>query len=499
MTGAAADTDGSGLVQASPANPDASAQGSLLEARSRLLVSRLRFLYLFAESLQCAVSLRTRSDSRNGEDAAMNVGNPRNVLIVRVPLFISLLVMLGCSSQAQRLNWVTVYYPVWAMRPLGSAAWAIPPWEIDWTGITHVVHFNNTNVDSTPPFYRPVRVASDSIDLEFLGITNPGNGQWVHWQDSLITIAHRHAVKVLLNLSALGGSGEKSLAYIAADSSRVHLLVSTMVGYARRKGYDGVEIDWEPPSNRQDLSRLLRMFRRGLDELIPGGQLLLSPGSGQQNLYDPAVTNALVDQINLQLYDYAHAWGGAAVGANVTWYTSPLSPGKIPRGMEGAAWSTRGPLQWIAAGHREDKLGVGIPLFGYVLKNQNELFQPMASGGDYGYARYQDCLALLGNGGREGWDEERKVPYISGVALRTEGNTWWGQPGVSGGQKFFATYENPRSVREKVRWAQDHHLGGIMVYDLTMDWDGSKPKDQHDPLLSAIREAIGDTTVGERR
>ncbi len=423
----------------------------------------------------------------------MKAGDLLRMLALRAALLPCFAVLLGCSTQAQGLKWLTVYYPVWAMRPLGSAAWAIPPWEIDWRGITHVVHFNNTNVDSIPPFYRPVRVPADSIDLEFLGITNPGDGHWLHWQDSLISIAHRHGVKVLLNLSALGGSGEKSLAYIAADSGRVQMLVGAMVGYATRKRYDGVEIDWEPPSNRQDLSRLIRMFRRGLDQQMPGGQLLLSPGSGQQNLYDPAVTNACVDQINLQLYDYPYAWGGSAVGSNVTWYTSPLLPGKVPAGMEGGAWSTRGPLQWAAAGHRKDKLGVGIPLFGYVLKNQNELFRPMPSGGDYGYARYQECITLLNNGGREGWDDERRVPYIQGQAVRTEGNTWWGQPGVNAGQKFFATYENPRSLREKVQWARDNDLGGVMAYDLTMDWDATKPPGQREPLLGAIRDAINVT------
>jgi GH18 family chitinase len=394
----------------------------------------------------------------------------------------------GQSTNTRK--WLTVYYPMWAMRQLGTSPLALPPWEINWTGITHVVHFSNTNVDSVPPYYKPARSPADSIDLEFLGITNPGDGKWIHWQDSLITIAHRNGVKVILNLSALEGSGEKSLAFVAADSARTQLLVNTMVAYSRRKGYDGIEVDWEPPSNKADLSRLIRLFRNRLDDSTPHGLLLISPGSGQYKIYDYTVTNLMVDQLNLQCYDYVYAWGGPMARSNVTWYTAPLYTGSIPAGMEGMSYTTRGPLQWIQAGHLKSKIGVGMPLFGYVLKNHDKLFEKMESGGDYGYATYGECLGFLGNGGTENWDDERRVPFISGKAVANWGNAWWGKPGVTAGQSFLVTYENPRSIREKVDWMLSQDFGGIMLYDLTMDWDPAKPRQERQPLVHAAVESL---------
>lgn len=384
---------------------------------------------------------------------------------------------------AQSKSWLTVYYPSWAMRPVGTSQYALPPWDIDWRGITHLVHFH-VGVDAkTPPYFKAVTSRNDSIDIEFNGIANPGDGRWLRWQDSLITCAHRHKVKVVLSLDAVE---PQNLNIVAADSGKAQLLVNSMVGYCERKGYDGVEIDWEGKGIvREDVSRLMRIFRRRLDLRKPAGLLLVSPGSGQNRLYDPSL-DALIDQYNLQMYDYAYAWGGFLKRANVTWYISPLHRGDTPFGMEGQAYETRGPLQWIADGHSPSKIGVGIPTFGYIMKNQNKLFQPMKSDGDYGYATYGECLALMKNGGIEGWDSDRLEPFISGVAVRTEGNQWWKASGVRAGQQFFATYENPRSIREKIEWVKNNRLGGVMVYDLTMSWDPAGTWGGKNPLLYAI-------------
>jgi spore germination protein YaaH len=388
---------------------------------------------------------------------------------------------------AQQDKWLTVYLPVWSQRPLGE--WlGQPAWEIDWTGITHVVHFNNTNVSKTDPYYTPAYVATDSIELFYGATSFPGcypGCPPTHYQDSLIAIAHRNNVRVILNLSALGSDGEKALAYVAADSARMQRLVDVMVAFGVRHGYDGVEVDWEPPSNRNDMSRLIRLFRARLNSIKPRGLLFLTANYYHFDLYDSALVNAMVDQVNLMMYDYCYAWKRFPFRYNVIWYNAPLYSGSECFWTNSKTYETMGPLQWIAAGHNRTKLGIGIPFYGYIFHNHHEICTPFKIE-EIGYISYQNAIRLLRLGGTEEWDDHAKVPYISGTATETDG-PWpgprWNSWGVQKGQEFFVTYEDPHSIAEKVKWMKAQNLGGLMIYDLTMDFDATKPLRQRHPLL----------------
>jgi len=378
------------------------------------------------------------------------------------------------------------------MGDLGQANFIIPPNEVDWTGITHVVHFGNGNVSTTPPYFSPVTSANDSIEWSFNGIANPGCGPtcWRNWQDTLIRTAHRRGTKVVITIQAVD---PRNLNPVAEDSTRTDLFAQAVIAYCQRKGYDGIELDWEgwlaPITTSDNVNRLVRRLRVALNTMTPRGEFLMSPGGSQAALYYPS-QDSLVDQFNFQMYDFAYAWY-PTINSNAVWYISPLHRGTVPPTFQGEAYDTRGPEQWMTAGHDRPRLGILMPAYGWVMKNADSLFQPMLSGGDYGYAKYQDSQRLLTNGGSEGWDDERKVPYIRGTAIRTEGNMGWGQPGVQAGQRFFATFDNFRSIREKVVWAESVGIGGIGLYDLTMDLDPSLPFGQRNPLLNAALAALG--------
>lgn len=401
-------------------------------------------------------------------------------------------------SHAQSKKWITVYFPTWAYGTLGQNAWSIPPWEFKWQGITHVVNFyGKGNVDSTiSPYFIYITNPNDSIDFEFNGISNPGSGpsSWKHYQDSLITIAHRNGTKVLLSINAVDAAG---LNFVAADSVRMDVFANAVVGYCERKHYDGVEVDWEgwihPIGPVSNISRLIRRFRSRLNSSGTVRLLTFSPGSGHWTRYDPSL-DPLIDHFFLQMYDFASAWGGP-VGSNISFYVAPLHQGTVPPSSEIQGWDTRGPLQWQSYGHDISKISVGTPTFGYVIKNLDTLFQPVVSSGDLGYGYQSDCTKLLNNGGVAGWDDIRKVPYVRGTAFQTQGNTSWGKPGVTAGQKFFVTYENAESIQEKAKWVNENNMGGMMFYDVTMDLDPTKPFGQRNPIIQAGVSAFeGGTT-----
>jgi GH18 family chitinase len=417
-------------------------------------------------------------------------------------LILALLVVLAAAPpqasartpQKSGTMWLTVYYPVWAMRGLGANAESVPPWDINWSGVTHVVHFHNgTTVDtSRPPYFKPVTDPQDSIDTQYQGISNPGAGpgSWINWQDTLIRIVHRSGAKIVFNIESVDA---RWLNTVVRDSTRTQQFVNSAVAYCERKGYDGLEVNVEswvtPLGPAEHYKRLLRVLRRRLDTMKPRGLLLIAAQTHHERHWSPS-QNDLVDQYNIMMYDYVHAHY-SLFGRNASWFVAPLRDGRRPLGgFEGMSYESRGAAQWIAAGHAPGKIGMGMPLFGWVLRGVDTPFQPMESGGDYGYLRYQEALALRTNGGVERWDAERSVPFIAGTALRDEGGTWWGASGVKKGQKFFATYEDPRSLDEKIRWASGLGLGGVMLYDLTKDLDVGQPFGLRNPLLNSVRESM---------
>jgi hypothetical protein len=68
-----------------------------------------------------------------------------------------------------------------------------------------------------------------------------------------------------------------------------------MVAFVARHGYNGVGVDWEPSSNRNDMSRLIRLFRERLVLVKPRGLLFLTANYYHFDLYSPALVNAMVD------------------------------------------------------------------------------------------------------------------------------------------------------------------------------------------------------------
>ncbi|MGE5316339.1 MAG: glycosyl hydrolase family 18 protein [Acidobacteriota bacterium] len=409
-------------------------------------------------------------------------------------------------AQSTSQKWFTTYYATWSMLPLGSTNFALPPWEIDYTGLTHIVLFDNGNVTQTAPYWaymfgpppaRPSDTESDSVCVEFNGVANPGDGRFPHYMDSLITISHRKGVKVVITIQAVN---PVNLNFVTADSARAQLFVNTAVAWAERKGFDGMELDWEgwaaPLPAPNVINRFMRILYRRVHQMKTysgaPGIIMVSAGSGQQSLYDPS-QDYIVDQFNLQLYDYAYAWYGK-IGSNASWHIAPLHRGTVDPTFEGMSYDTRGPLQWVAAGHDPKRIGLGIPTYGYILRNVDGLFQPMANA-DYGSAHYQTIEALKSNGGVEEWDDVRKVRSIRGTAQRAAGSVYYGSDGINAGQKFYATGENPQSLQEKIKWMYENNFGGVMTYDFVSDLDPTQSlaSGKRNPLQRVVANALGST------
>jgi GH18 family chitinase len=369
--------------------------------------------------------------------------------------------------------WTTGYYPRWA-------AGDMPPRDIHWTGLTHVIHFG-ANPVQIPPYLDVLVQAEDSLQLQF------GNG-WV-WPPSTIDVqqqllehAHRNNVKVLLSVGGIWGDGAKNMDFIAADDDRLQKFVSAASAYARRKGYDGIEIDWEPPSSVSAMTTMIRSFREQLDRWTPRGILAIAAANGHQQKYDPEVCNTLVDQVNIMMYDF-HMTPSWVTGRDITYYNAPLGPSTNPSLRGQQHYMNEGPAKWIKKGFHATKLGLGIPFYGYCYRGKSTPAEPRGNVWPQ-YIPYPLVLDALKHGGTRYWDEGANVPWAAGRA--SQPISWY----VNAGEEFYITYEDSMSIDAKVRWAQTLGLGGIMIYELWQGWNKNARGREKDPLLEATVVAL---------
>jgi GH18 family chitinase/regulation of enolase protein 1 (concanavalin A-like superfamily) len=439
-----------------------------------------------------------------------------------VSLFILGYSLLHGRSEAQTNPVFVAYYPSWCQNALGTTYtdkyMGLPPEDVNWDGINIVVHFGGAYPTTTPPYtnitYDPSTGLANTqkgVEYEYGNdIWNPGSGSncgydksppspcpnWRHWQADLISTAHAHGVKVLFDIEAIGLTEHTNMYNLTQDANKTAVFANYTATYVNLRGYDGVQIDWEfftdfskTPSGSQ-MATLTNAFRQALG---PNKLFIYAPVFTNWNSY-PASMDSKVDYYVLQAYGYQPVWDDIQA-ANTSWYMSPLHKGTVQAGSEAQAWDSQGPLDWVSAGHDPSKIVPGVYSGAYVDHNVDGIYQYMgwdpAGEGDHWHAD-----RLKTNGGTLSWDAVRMVPYIHGTAISTQGLTSWGQPGVSAGQKFFATFEDSLSIKAKVDWVNANHLGGIMVYNFSSDIldlrYGSSPRiGNTNPVHKWVAKALG--------
>ncbi|HMK38985.1 MAG TPA: glycoside hydrolase family 18 protein [Bacteroidota bacterium] len=411
-----------------------------------------------------------------------------------------------CTAPAQRTPWVTGYYGYWGEEDM-------PPPAMRYQGLTHLVHFFARPEMSPSPYFGPVVNPADSMQLVW-GTDHYTVGTY-NVMDSLLLYSHRNGVKVVLSIGGIYGTQAEVIDFITHDSSRTQAFVDAALGFARRHGYDGVELDWERPMSAAQVSLIIRRLRAGLNAWPARGLLVVASAGWDMRLktYDPALVAAAIDQFNIMGYDLhmpGNLIGSDGDLSDVTGFNAALHRPDSTRypviytlsdtydGVSHPAYIDHGRLflssynklrfgpryAITVLGFPPEKIGIGIPFYGYIYKNRTAPNQPRA-GSTPAYLSYKTTLAALRSGGTRTWDEKAGVPWAAGTATAKFGQ--WGIT-VDPGTPFYITYDDTASVRLKVRWAQDLHLGGIMLYDLWYGWvPGGQPQD---PLLRTAIDEI---------
>jgi chitinase len=378
-------------------------------------------------------------------------------------------------------------------------------------------------------YERPLVHASDAVDgvadVDATGAPNAGQHLFGNFNQLRKLKATDPTLKVLISIG--GASSSRHFSDIAATAAaRVKFVASCLDVFVRgnlppgrwlaQAGgpgsaaglFDGIDVDWEFPgvgaharaADRHNATLLLQEFRRQLDAL---GQhqhrrylltAALPAGDLSARAWELPQITASLDWINVMSYDFHGPWDRR------TNFNSPFAPSRSDptRSGQGQYEDTTGTISlYSALGVPADKLVVGVPFYARqylrVRALNDGLYQPFDNKGlttsvaDWTRAltpSYHQLVDIAGIAGPSAnpslrsfsrhWDPGAGEPWLYARPTRQFGR----RSGV------FISYDNPRSLAERVGLIRSLRLRGAMIWEIGEDDNG------HD-LVRVFRPLLG--------
>jgi chitinase len=354
--------------------------------------------------------------------------------------------------------WITGYFPGWEQA-------AMPATNIDFSTVTHVIHFSVVpNTDGT------LDSSANSISTDYSA--------------AVVSAAHAAGRKVLI---CVGGASSESLFQGATSAATLPVLIGNLTNFMAARGYDGVDIDWEPlPSTDQPpYAKLVSGLRSALNK-FPGHKLLTAAAGAYPPYGDSATADYVMfaslqdqfDQINIMTYDLSGPYDGW-----VTWFNSPIYDGgyRFPS-SGGLVPSVDGAVDnFLTNGVTSTKLGVGIAFYGYVWTGGSGTSPTCITGPRQSWTnaptitaiRYGDILAAYYQSNLYRWDTSAQSAYLEITNANPANN-------------IFLSYDDARTCAAKLSYARNRSLGGLMIWELAQDHEGTQPS----PLVQALKQAL---------
>jgi chitinase len=348
--------------------------------------------------------------------------------------------------------WVTGYFPGWEQDQMPASA-------IDFTTITHVIHFSL------------IPQSDGTLNLS-------DNGLSAAKCSNAVAVAHAAGAKAIV---CVGGAGTSFQSAVAP--ANLAGFVGRLAGFVNLYGYDGLDVDWEPLSvGDANLFTNFIKALRGPGGLAPGKLLTIAatpyPVYGESAADFYAIFASLqgqFDQINVMTYDMSGPYEDW-----VTWFNSPLYGGgfTFPGTEELLPSADEAIGGFISAGVATRKLGVGQPFYGYLWTggagvDQPQQGWPAADPPTTTALDYNTIMSSYYQASRYRWFPVADAAYLSVTNTPATNDQ-------------FISFDDARACQCKVSYARNRGLGGVMIWELAQDHTAGRP----DPLLQTIKEAL---------
>ncbi|XP_030385645.1 chitinase-3-like protein 1 [Scaptodrosophila lebanonensis] len=294
----------------------------------------------------------------------------------------------------------------------------------------------------------------------------------------------RHSASKLKVFASVGGwtVDSKLMSNMAADMRKRDRFFSSVIEFLYSWHFDGLDLDWEFPTQRGGRPEDRNNFVVLLEEL----KIILHEHKFQLSVAVAARTDEATlaaydipnivkhaDLVNLITYDFDRPFGKHVA------HNAPLY------GAGNASSVERAVRQWVKQGGKPAKLLLGIPFFAqtYTLKQlSNTSVGAPSRGPGYpgvstlqrGFMGYNE-FCMRASKWTKKYDEEAHVPY----AIK---HSQW------------LSYEDGRSINEKLRLLKSLNLGGAMVWSIDTD-DFRGNCGERFSLLRIVNAGIGDAKL----
>lgn len=375
----------------------------------------------------------------------------------------------GSGSTSKKTNmWVTAYLFSYHHKVPGNSGGNLPTGAIDWSALTQLDYFAvNVNADGSLSKIAPGQTMSPSRIK------------------AIVSAGHQHNVPVLITIGGWGNYDGFSAAIASAHRAA---LVKNVVSLLTTWGFDGIDLDMEPVHSSDDSNFLA--FTKDLYNALQSHStpMFSKPQLDAAVRWQPSLFDQLqkyFNQINVMTYNLSGAWQGW-----VTWHNSPLTSHGLtfPDTTEHLPSATNVLQEFIQAGISKKKMGIGVDFCGYiwsggtgtstggVTKPEQGWKTAPTVKGDVPYYLIMDQYYQQN---RYHWDSQADVPYLS---INQSG---------SANDKFIS-YDNEQSLKDKIDYAKQQNLSGVMIWGLGSGYRSSMPAGQRDKLLQSVKNAVND-------
>jgi len=290
-------------------------------------------------------------------------------------------------------------------------------------------------------------------------------------------------IKILLSIGGWGGGKYFSDAALTSESRETFVddcinkfiygnlpVINNAGGNGAAAGiFNGVDIDWEfpvsggpegthnTPKDKENLTKLLALFREKLNEVNPNLLLTEAVAADKPNLsnYDIKAEAKYLNWFNLMTYDFHGNWNNAT-GHHTNLLSSPLDTTD-----NSARLSFDKSVKYFidSLGVNSKKIIPGAAFYGKcwfdVDTVNGGLYQPgKDSAGVFsgGFGNYSNLCNLDSLGYIYYWDSLAMAPWLYNPA-----------------KKIFWTFDDTKSISLKSHYVDAYNLGGLMFWEISGD------------------------------
>jgi chitinase len=261
-------------------------------------------------------------------------------------------------------------------------------------------------------------------------------------------------LKIMVSIGGWGGCAPCSDLF--ASPERSSTFAKTTAELFKKYNIDGLDLDWEYPviegypghkyngADKDNFTELIKLLRKEM-----GNSYLLTFAAGGFTDYleksiDWDAVMPLVDFVNLMTYDLVNGY------STVTGHHTPLAD-YLPDQQ-----STQKCVNWLLNKKvLADKLIIGAAFYARIWEHVADSNHGLYAKGKFLKAvSFKDFAAYFNSssGFKYYWDRKAKAPYQ-----------------YNRQKKLFATFDDERSIAEKIKFINEKKLGGVMFWELTED------------------------------